>query len=396
MRIPTELVGSLPRPVYLQQAYTNYDTGKITREEFVEVQDRAVGDTLTRLKETGETNITDGDQRAVGFLLYPLVETIGGFRKITDTIAPDGVVWPFDGHFRQTPRIVKGPFKYRNYAWKNFERSIVQSKGYPMKQAVISPSFIYLLYPIDRELPGYPRKRFMDDIVDECEKDIRGCFVAGAKRVSIDFTEGRVALKNDPHHPWTGANLLDIFITLNNRVLDRFTPVERVNIGVHTCPGGDRDTSHSLEVPYHALIPSLFKLNAGYFLMQLASHTPDIRTSVYREIGKHIRRDASGVKQVAFIGVIDTLNPKIETPEQICESLLEASKYIPIDQLGATDDCGFSPMADDIKPKHGGNPDLARDVAFAKIAARIKGVKMASEKLRAYARSSVRRSLTSL
>jgi len=87
------------------------------------------------------------------------------------------------------------------------------------------------------------------------------------------------------------------------------------------------------------------------------------------------------VKQIAFIGVTNPLNPIVETPEQVCKSLVEASRYIPVDQLGATDDCGFSPFSIDVKPKHGGNPDFAREVAFQKISARVQGAKMASEEL---------------
>ena len=113
----------------------------------------------------------------------------------------------------------------------------------------------------------------------------------------------------------------------------------------------DCDSVHSGEVDYHELLPSMFQMNAGYFLIQLASEKD--KAKVYAEIGKTIRQDAKGVKQVAFVGVVDPLNPKIETPEQICESLVEASKYIAKDQLGATDDCGFSPFSIDVKPKHG-------------------------------------------
>jgi methionine synthase II (cobalamin-independent) len=127
------------------------------------------------------------------------------------------------------------------------------------------------------------------------------------------------------------------------------------------------------------LLPSLFAINAGYFLIQLASE-PDKR-AIYKQIGEAIRKDANGVKQVAFIGVVNPLSPEIETPEQTCEDIVEASKYIPIDQLGATDDCGFSPFSIDVKPKHGQGPDFARDVAFQKIKNRVEGVKMASEKL---------------
>lgn len=100
-------------------------------------------------------------------------------------------------------------------------------------------------------VPNYPKEQFVKELVDECEKDIRGCFEAGAKRVSIDFTEGRLASKKDPRNPWTGANLLQIFIDLNNMVLDRFSPEERKDIGIHTCPGGDCDSVHSADVDYH-------------------------------------------------------------------------------------------------------------------------------------------------
>jgi methionine synthase II (cobalamin-independent) len=162
------------------------------------------------------------------------------------------------------------------------------------------------------------------------------------------------------------------------RVLDRFTPEERKDIGIHTCPGGDCDSVHSYDVDYHELLPSMFKMNAGYFLIQLASEKD--KEKVYKEIGSNIRKDANGVKQVAFIGVINPLNPKVETPEEVAQDLVTAAKYIPVDQLGATDDCGFSPFSIDAKPKHG-SPDFARDVAFQKIKNRIQGAKLASEKL---------------
>ena len=151
-----------------------------------------------------------------------------------------------------------------------------------------------------------------------------------------------------------------------------------MNIGIHTCPGGDCDSTHSGEVPYADLLPSLFKMNAGYFLIQLASERN--KEAVYKVIGENIRKDAKGVKQVAFIGVINPQNPRVESPEEVAADLLLAAKYIPKDQLGSTDDCGFSPFSLDVKPNHG-SPDYAREVAFQKIKSRIEGTKIASEKL---------------
>jgi methionine synthase II (cobalamin-independent) len=235
-----------------------------------------------------------------------------------------------------------------------------------------------LLYPLDKEVPGYPREQFLDDVCDEVEKDIRQCFASGAVRVSIDFTEGRLANKNDSRNPWTGKNMLQEFIDLNNRVLDRFSVDERRNIGIHTCPGGDCDSVHSKDVPYSLLLEHMFKMNAGYFLIQCASE--EDRESVYKLCGQHSRADANGVPQVCFIGVINPLTPEVETAEHVRDELLLAAKYIPVERLGATDDCGFSPFSRDVKPKHG-SPDFARDVAMQKIAARLEGVRLASQVL---------------
>ena len=235
-----------------------------------------------------------------------------------------------------------------------------------------------LLYPLDEEIEGYSRDQFLEDCVNEAEKDIRQCFAAGAQRVSVDFTEGRLANKNDSRNPWTGKNMLQEFIDLNNRLFDRFSAEERKNIGIHTCPGGDCDSVHSKEVPYEQLLEHMFDMNAGYFLIQCASE--EDRETVYELCGKYRREDANGVAQVCFMGVIDPLNPDVETPEHVRDELVTAAKYIPKERLGATDDCGFSPFSRDVKPKHG-SPDFARDVAMDKISARLEGAKLASQEL---------------
>ena len=378
MPIPTETVGSLPRPLELQEAYEDLDQGKIGLEDLQKLQEVAAKDSIQRLEQTGETYVNDGEQRESSFATYPLTDTLAG-TGLADNLAGDGQFFAIfdDGHDRQLPRIVSGPFRYKQYA-SDFVEKNKRDASKPVKQAVISPSMMMLLYPLEEELEGYPRGRFLDDVVSEVEKDIRKAFEAGAERVSIDFTEGRLANKNDSRNPWTGRDMLQEFIDLNNRVLDRFSPEERRNIGVHTCPGGDMDSVHSREVPYEKLLSKMFQLNAGYFLIQCASE--DDREGVYKLVGQYSRDDANGVPQVCFIGVIDPLTPEVETPEQVKDALVTAAKHIPVERLGATDDCGFSPFSRDEKPKHG-SPDFARDVAMQKISARVEGARRASEEL---------------
>jgi methionine synthase II (cobalamin-independent) len=376
--IPTEPVGSLPRPSTLQAAYAAYDEGKIDLAALEAEQDAAIRDSIERFEATGSPIISDGEQRSSSFATYPITDTLAG-TGLADNLGPGGQFFAIfaDGHGRQLPRLTGGPFRYKRYAADSLQKSIVLAHV-PMKQAVIAPSMLALLYPLKDEVPGYPREQFEEDLVNECEKDIRNAFAAGAARVSIDFTEGRLATREDPRNPWTGAGLLPHFIELNNRVLARFTAQERTKIGIHTCPGGDRDSVHSADVPYNNLLPSMFQMNAGYFLIQLASERD--KDPVYRSIGEHLRDDADGVAQMAYIGVINPGNPRIESAEEVRDALVRASNFIPKERIGATDDCGFSPFSIDEKPNHG-SPDYARDVAFEKITHRVEGATMAAEKL---------------
>jgi len=377
--IPTEPVGSLPRPSTLQAAYASYDAGQIGKDELERQQDAAVEDSLKHLEATGSPIISDGEQRWSSFATYPITDTLAG-TGLADKLAGTGgqffAIFA-DGHGRQLPRLTGGPFRYKTYAADTLRKSIGLT-NVPMKQAVISPSMLDLLYPLSDDVAGYTRQQFESDLVDECEKDIRQAFAAGAVRVSVDFTEGRLATRADARNPWTGAGMLPHFVDLVNEVMNRFTPQERVDIGIHTCPGGDRDSVHSADVPYNNLLPEMFKINAGYFLIQLASERD--KDPVYESIGKHRRDDANGVAQMCYVGVTNPGNPRVESPEEIRDALIRAANFIPKEHLGSTDDCGFSPFSIDEKPNHG-SPDYAREVAFQKITNRVAGTRMAAEKL---------------
>src|SRR5712664_4175764 len=352
MTIPTEPIGSIPRPAELIEGMQQLAAGRISQDQMGALYDRAICDTIRRFEETASPVITDGEQTKPSFATYP----IHGL----ETLAPGGVTIPFaDGHTRQLPRLTAGPFRYRTYA-AQFLDEARKHTGLPVKQAVISASALSLLYPQDG-LPGYSRETFLDDLVREAEQDIRRCLAKGAHNVQIDFTEARLSVKLDP-----SKQLLRAFVSLNNRVLERFTPAERKRIGVHTCPGGDQDSTHSADVDYQELLPGLFELEVGNFYIQLASERDRVR--VLRIIREHARPD-----QKIFIGVIDPINPRIETPEEVRDRVLEAAAVIPLDRLGTTDDCGFAPFGDDAS--------TARDTAFAKIRARVAGTKLAAKVL---------------
>lgn len=281
MSILTEPIGSVPRPRELQEAMVAFSKGEISDETMNEHFDRAVRETIERFEATGSPIISDGEQTKSSFATYPL--------EALDNLAPDGVVIPFaDGHTRQLPRLASAPFRYSGYAGAYLPRASKYANR-PLKQAVIAASAMSLLYPADG-LQNYSQEQFLDDLVQHAVADIRSCFDNSAHCVQIDFTEGRLAVKLDP-----SKGLLQQFIDLNNRVLSHFTPEERQRIGVHTCPGGDHDSTHSADVDYGELIPMLLTLNVGSFYMQMASEEKP--ESALKLIGENLRSD-----QRVFVG----------------------------------------------------------------------------------------------
>jgi len=349
MTIPTEPIGSIPRPLQLIEAVAAL--GGDGDPKLEPLYDQAIRDTIERFEATGSPVITDGEQRKYhNFWTY----SVHGLPNV----APDGFKIPFTaGHTRRMHRLTAGPFRYKTYA----DQYLDVAMGYahaPVKQAVISPSALSLMYP-EEEISGYSREEFIDDLLREHETEIRRCLKKGAHKVQIDFTEGRLAIKIDP-----SGNLLHSFIDLNNLALSRFSAEDQKRIGVHTCPGGDLDSTHSAEVDYAELLPSLFELKAGNFYIAMAGEKD--RARVLKIIRQYMKPD-----QRIFIGVVAPIDRRIETAQEVRDRILEAAQHIPVEQLGTTDDCVFSPFSDDTS--------TTRDTAFAKIRARVLGTALAAE-----------------
>jgi 5-methyltetrahydropteroyltriglutamate--homocysteine methyltransferase len=346
--IPTEPIGSIPRPLDLIEQVRKGDSED---PHLASLYEDAVRDTVERFEATGSPVVTDGEQmKHHNFCTYCV-------HGLPNT-APDGFIIPFsDGHTRRLSRLTRGPFRYQRYADAYLDVAM-RYAHVPVKQAVISPSALSLMYPAE-SIRGYSRDQFIDDLLNEHETEIRRCLKKGAHKVQVDFTEGRLAVKIDP-----SGQLLNSFIDLNNLALSRFSPEERRRIGVHTCPGNDFDSTHSADVDYAQLLPSLFELKAGNFYVALAGERD--RRHALKIICKYRKPD-----QRVFVGVTAPADPQVETAEEVRDRVVEASEFIPIEHLGTTDDCGFSPFSDDTS--------TSRDTAFAKIRARVVGTKLAEK-----------------
>ena len=208
MIIPTEPIGSIPRPLELQEALGHADADDPSLDS---QYDAAIRDTIEKFEATGSPVITDGEQRKYhNFWTY----CVHGLANTS----PDGFKIPFAaGHVRRMPRLTSGPFRYKRYA-DAYLAAAMRYAHRPVKQAVISPSALSLMYPAEG-IPGYSREQYIDDLLNEHVSEIRRCFDKGAHSVQIDFTEGRLAMKIDP----TSIRVKLITLKLSIKCLIRFT-----------------------------------------------------------------------------------------------------------------------------------------------------------------------------
>src|SRR5580658_5405439 len=148
MPIPTEPIGSIPRPPELLAVMQAYATRQISGQQLRAAEESALSDTISRLEATGSPVITDGEQTKPSFATYPL--------SGLENLASDGITIPFaDGHTRQLPRLTSGPFHYGVHAVTYLKAAQLLAHR-PVKQAVISASALSLLYP-QSGLNDYPR-----------------------------------------------------------------------------------------------------------------------------------------------------------------------------------------------------------------------------------------------
>lgn len=352
--IPTEQIGSIPRNQNLIDTYKKYQEGKVDLATLNALAESETIQVMQELEALGCPVISDGEQKKFdGFAHYCLHNS--------KSYAKEGLVVNFsDGHKRVfAPHLKTPPFKYEETA-DTFLKFALLHAHVPVKQAVISPSMLSLVYP-PQGIENYNHEHFINDLIEQHVSEVRRCLDLGAHKVQIDFTEARLSIKYDP-----SGDMLNSFVELINNCLAHFNDEEIQKIGIHTCPGADVDSTHSADVDYKNLLPTLFKINAGNFYVALRGEQ-DTR-KVLRLIGSVIRPF-----QRVFIGVTNPNSSILETPEDICELIIQAAEFIPVDQLGTTDDCGFSPFADDTS--------TSRDLVYQKISARLMGTRLAEEKL---------------
>ncbi|UJR20389.1 hypothetical protein I4U23_023520 [Adineta vaga] len=354
--IPSELIGSIPRSAELVEAQRTCKDGELTRDQLALLQEKDLQTVLFELEQTGSIQLTDGELSKPSFFSYSIYELAQYKFSFDERNLP--TITDVHGHQRSFPQLINAPFCYGTFAVE-YLRTAQKYTKHPLKQAIIAPSALSLVY-MNETIEHYSREDFLNDLINEAEKDVRRCLKAGADKVQLDFAKTELTLKID-----SNGNLLKESIEINNRMLDRFSSEEQKKLGVHVCSANENEKSQSShDIDYLEVLEEVFQLHLNNFYIQLSSETdPEkILSLIGRLIQPHQR---------VFIGVINPTSQRVETVEEVRDIVLKASRYIPMDQLGTTDDCGFAPYND--------VESISREKCYEKIRARIEGTKLAEE-----------------
>src|SRR5687767_11093475 len=164
--IPTEPIGSIPRPPALVAAVAK-NGGNTDDPALESLFDAAIRDTVQQFEATGSPVVSDGEQRKYhNFWDY----CVHGLPNVT----PEGFKIPFKaGHTRRMPRLASAPFRYKTRA-DQYLKFALGLANVPVKQAVISPSALSLLYP-EHGIDGYSRDQFIEDLIHEHVTEVRAC-----------------------------------------------------------------------------------------------------------------------------------------------------------------------------------------------------------------------------
>ena len=333
-----DFVGSFLRPARLKKARRSFDEGKVSYEELKKVEDDAITELIEKTKELGYHVITDGEFRRATWHL----DFMWGFDGIGHTPTTTGL--PFHGEAAMVDdTFIDGkvgisgehPFVEHFRFVKAFE-----DENTVAKQTMPSPAQFYAqftmpfnheqtekFYATDEELAA--------DIVKAYGKVIDDLYAAGCRNIQLDdCTWGMLADKTGPMlygtTPEGAVEVQKRHKDINNQVIAN-APEDMI-INTHVCRGNFHST-YANSGAYDPVAEVLFgeeNVNA-YFL-----EFDDERSGGFEPLSK-----VSGDKKVV-LGLVTTKSPELEDKDEVIKRIHEAEKYIPLDRLYLSPQCGFA------------------------------------------------------
>ena len=333
-----DFVGSFLRPQAHKDAKAAYQDGKISKEELDKVINEEITKVVAKQKELGFHVITDGEFRRTFWHL----DFMWGLDGVGHVPTKTGL--PFHGEaamIDDTYLVGKiglskeHPFVEHFRFVKQFE-----DENTVAKQTLPAPAQVLAQFtmPFNREATEkyYDNDaELIDDLVAAYKKVIDDLYEAGCRNVQLDdCTWGMLADKTAPFSYGTTVEGLkgiqQTYKDINNRVIANAP--EGVTVATHVCRGNFHST-YASSGAYDAVAEVLFgeENAAGYYL-----EFDDERSGGFAPLAK-----VSGNKKIV-LGLVTTKSSVLESKKAIIERIHEAEKYVPLDRLYLSPQCGFA------------------------------------------------------
>jgi 5-methyltetrahydropteroyltriglutamate--homocysteine methyltransferase len=328
-----EVVGSLLRPDYLKQAWEQFDRGEITEDDLAAVQDRAALEAIELQEECGVDVVTDGEVRR-RFWFDPLTASLGYNYEASAPV-------PFTAGGRRPdeappklPVVTERLRIVRNLPLREFTFVREHAKT-PTKSTIAGMTYASVLWVPEVSDGSYAdRQEYMADVLRLIKEVVGQVVEAGTNYVQLDsprYThmvseEGRANLNR------VGLDVetwLDEMIGYDNELIQAFPGV---TFAVHLCRGNHR-SMWSVEGGYDAIAEQLF---TGLAVDRILAEYDSPRAGTFEPL-RFVPDD-----KVVVLGLITTKEPELEDADQLKRRIDEASRYVPLDRLALSPQCGFA------------------------------------------------------
>jgi 5-methyltetrahydropteroyltriglutamate--homocysteine methyltransferase len=330
-RARSEVVGSLLRPGQLAVARRRAEAGELEPAAFKAIEDRAVDEAIRLQEDAGIDVVTDGELRRYAFYGH-LVDAFDGFDKL------GGWAIPFRDETGEE-LVLRRPVVVERLRWRRSmcaeEWTYVRARARrPGKVTMLSAQQAAAYYDPEKSRDAYStRDEYLADIVDLSRREVDELVRLGCTYVQIDapqyaalldprMREGYRQRGSDPEE------LIDRCIELDNAIIEGHPGI---TFGLHVCRGNNQSKFYA-EGDYEPIARIFEKTLFQRFLLEY----DDERSGGFSPL-RHVPEDRTVV-----LGLVTTKKPGMETDEELKARIGEAARFVPLDRLALSPQCGFA------------------------------------------------------
>lgn len=327
----TDVVGSLLRPAYLKKARADYEAGKLSAQAFKQIEDRAVDEAIALQERAGLAVVTDGELRRYAFYGH-LIDAVEGFDKF------GGWAIPFRDEtgeelVLQRPVVVSKLHRKRHLCAEEFTYLRAKTKAIP-KVTFISAQQAAAYYDAEKSKGAYATvDAYLADLVDILRGEIEELIRLGCNYIQIDspqytalldpkLREGYRQRGNDPDR------LLDLAIEMDNAIIGKHADI---TFGLHLCRGNNQSKFYAAG-DYAPVTRVFSNSHFNRFLLEF----DDARSGGFEPLAE-VPEDRTIV-----LGLISSKKAALETKEELKRRIEQAARYIPLERLAISPQCGFA------------------------------------------------------